>query len=447
MSEELTEDQNKAYKLLIEPYKCIFITGQAGTGKTFIINKFITEFKDIYKISITASTGIASTIINGCTIHSWSGFGINSDLNITELIKYVRRNRDAIKNWSETDILLIDEISMIGPDFLDKLNLVGKNIRSNNAPFGGIKVVITGDFYQLPNIDITSEIQKFAFEADCFKYFTICQLTKIMRQTDQIFINILNCIRIGAELSAEQKTILESHIFTDNNLPKPPITGLIPTIIDPYRKNVNQYNLIKLNELYQMNKKIIQQYPFLEQHLKLVSFKSTHSSNRKNVSENIIEMAYSRVPCEKEIILCVGAQVMLIKNIDVINQLANGSRGIVRELIFNNGAVIGCKVEFIKAGMIQIKIAEWEVKMDKTTIVIKQIPLILAYSITAHKSQGSTLDYVKLNLADCFANGQFYVMLSRVKTLDGLIISKLDYNKIKVSSKVKEFYDKLDSLE
>jgi len=199
-----------------------------------------------------------------------------------------------------------------------------------------------------------------------------------------------------------------------------------PTLLFSHRADVAFINRERLKELIDTQEN--HNFP-LEVHLKKESHKI------------YVDAALKRIPCDKNLHLAVGAQVMLIKNMDFAAQLVNGSRGVVKEFIKEKGKVIGIDVLFKNGQSIVLSQADWDVKMDdKITVTIRQFPLILAYALTVHKAQGSTLDFVTVDLSQCFAEGQVYTALSRARSLDGLFILDIDYMKIKTHPGVKAFY-------
>lgn len=451
MDIKLTSSQDVAFNLM-KSKNNVCITGPAGVGKSLLISEFIKWIQSTRmenSISITAATGIAATYIGGNTLHSWAGIGLGDD---PDLIKKVKRNVWTRQRWMNTDILIIDEISMISGDLLTKLDAIGKDVRCSDLPFGGIQLIVFGDFCQLPPVHV--ELVGFAFQSPAWNFIKV-ELNEVMRQSDPVFIEILAAIRIGRELTPAQKDILKSRMFDEDALPAPPIAGLEPTIIDPYRASVAHINMVRLDAVIEANKLLMvgldqnqitpENFAFHPiNQLQTIVFNAEHKINRP-LGENqefLIKTAYDRVPCNKKLYLAVGAQVMLLKNLDVAGGLVNGSRGVVRHIIYMGKSAVGVIVEFIGAKIIPITVNSWDVRVDeKIIITIKQIPLILSYALTSHKAIGATLDYAKINLADCFEYGQFYTMLSRVRSLDGLIITNMDYEKIKVHDKVLKFYN------
>ena len=324
MNIQLSDDQNKAFNKF-KNGENLFITGPAGTGKSILI-KFIKDFclKNSIEIYITAMTGCAALLIDGITLHSWAGIFKGSD-DIDILIKKIRRNKEVKSKWQNTNILIIDEISMLSGNFLDKLNEIAKIIRKNKNPFGGIQIIFVGDLFQLEPIYDESEEPKFCFEASCWNECidNIIELRKIMRQDNSIFQKCLNEIRIG-EISEDTKKIL---FKCSKKKLKNINSNIIPTRLYSCNKDVERINNEELIKL----KNDIKEY--------LVESKiSINKTNNYSIENDFLEMISNNLDKNSQYInkleLAIGAQVMLIKNIDTENGLVNGSRGII--VCFNN---------------------------------------------------------------------------------------------------------------
>ena len=220
----------------------LFLTGPPGSGKSYVILKYI-EYNNMngIKIAITASTGIAAKIIGGVTIHSWAGIGLGEG-NIDKIIDKVKSNPRKKRNWLKTDAIIIDEISMISWELWTLLDMIGKQIRKNEKPFGGIKVIAVGDFYQLPPVKGTMLI-----ENDFLSYFDyIINLSGSYRSTDNILNDILQNVRIGNELSDEQHAILKSKVDKHKRI--------YPVLVS-LRETADMMNMSKLNEIDSMEYK------------------------------------------------------------------------------------------------------------------------------------------------------------------------------------------------
>jgi ATP-dependent DNA helicase PIF1 len=417
-------------ELIIKKFKQknnIFITGPGGSGKTEII-KYIYDFSINLnkKIQICALTGCAAVLLNckAKTIHSWSGIGLAND-SIESIVKKILFDRYKLKKWLNIDILVIDEVSMMSLKIFELLDIIGKTTRRNKLPFGGIQLIFSGDFYQLPPVGDNS---LFCFESKLwnitFKKENCIQLTKIFRQKDIIFSNILNEVRIG-KISKNSIEILEERLIEYNNID----SNIKPTRIFPIKSKVEFINKTELEKL--------ETEEFIFEYKKI-------NTSELNDDEVLYEQNYilNNLLCEKILKLKVGSQVMCIANITLPNGelLCNGSQGIILRfdnkipiVKFTNGIVLGMNYHF------------WESE-NILDVGISQIPLILAWAITIHKSQGSTMDLVELDIGcNIFECGQIYVALSRVKSLEGLYISSFNPKKIKINKKVREFYDELNN--
>jgi ATP-dependent DNA helicase PIF1 len=422
---ELNKKQKEAFDHVINGSN-IFITGSGGTGKTklllYIIYYLRTEYKYFKdEIAITSTTGSSALLIGGTTIHSFAGIGLGTD-KIDELIKKIKNNFFSCKRWRNTKYLIIDEISMLSPDIFDKLNLIGQAIRENKKSFGGIKLILSGDFCQLPVV----KSSKFCFES---KYWDQCVhktiiLKQIIRQSDHEFQELLNEIRFG-KCSKNTEEVLESRINIE--LEK---EGIIPTKIYSKNVNVNKVNKTKILELIEKGNK-----------------HQTYNSAVKYESIPYKELQYllnkinKDCPAKDKLLLAVDAQVILIKNINIEKGLVNGSRGIVTEI---NDSFI--TVKFLNLREEKIYISEWSIKEGKYRITKLQFPLKLAYALTIHKSQGTTIDFVETDISNSsiFEFGQVYTVLSRCKSLEGLKINKFDKEAIKTHPKVLTYYNTLE---
>lgn len=440
---QFTQDQKHAFDGLCTKSN-ILITGPAGTGKSTLLKAYYCYYIDKYcmgnmddeSIYITSTTGISSMNISGITIHSWSGIEDGSK-SIDYYVEKIRNNptkRVAYNRWKKAKVLIIDEISMMSGDLLDKLSILGQKLRGKKEAFGGIKVVLFCDFLQLP--PVKSDL--FCFDAICWRRLNleVFHLNEIMRQKDQEFQHILNKIRIGFV-----DEMVETYL--NNILKKGRISrddGIIPTLIFPLRKQVLNYNQIQLMKLDGNH----------------IHYKASYTFS-KNVEEyekeRYIHIINEGTNSEENLDLSIGAQVMyLVNNNDL--QLVNGSRGIVIDFIKRNSVNdLGVTeeetlpvVKFLnieKPVTVSYEIWNHEDKNGKA-VFKKQMPLMLAWALTVHKTQGCTLDYVELNIGkDIFEAGQTYVALSRVKEPEGLFISALDVSKIKANQHCIDFYLKL----
>lgn len=420
---ELNQGQTKALEL-IEKGTNIFLTGQGGVGKSELIK----HVKNLWeargkRIGITSLTGVSALSLGGMTIHSWAGIGLG-DLSCAELLKKVRKKPQK-KNWMGTDLLVIDEISMLSPDLLTKLDFLGRALRRSEKPFGGIQLLFSGDFCQLPPV----KTDVFCFECETWKAckLQICYLTQNMRQSDPVFGKILSEIRMGI-LTPEGRALLESRLHA-----KVGAEGIVPTKLFSHRKAVDEINAAGLASIPRDNNPI--------QRFTAIDYIASKVEVPADIKQYYIAALDKACQARPVLDLVVGAQVMLIHNLDVKQGLCNGSRGMV--LRFEEYRPV---VRFLNGIEMIIAAHDWDLTVGEDIVASRrQIPLILAYAATIHKSQGSTLDCVEIDLGDdLFASGQFYVALSRVRTLEGLSITNLSTTGLISDPKVREFYSQLE---
>jgi ATP-dependent DNA helicase PIF1 len=439
---ELSKEQQIAFDKYVQGHN-IFITGPGGSGKSALIRLIndhaYKHFKGIY---VTAMTGCAAVLLNckAKTLHSWAGIGLGNG-TIEQLVTKIKKNKFAKALWKSTDILVVDEVSMLSLKLFNVLNAIGKAVRNNPNPFGGIQLIFSGDFFQLPPVGDKDETdtQRFCFESDdwnaVFRPHCQIQLIKIFRQTDEIYSTILNQIREGKIRRKSNDLILQyvGRPFAANLVAEP--TKLFPT-----RAKVENINNTKMSALQSDEKE------FKIKYLKDLEMTRAERATRCDYTDKDIQMELeflaNNLICEKEMKLKVGAQVMSIINIQSDRGLdvCNGSQGIITGFC----AVSGCPQVKFNNGIEMIMTRNiWQ--SDKIPgIGVSQVPLILAWALTIHKSQGATLDAAEIDVGSgIFECGQTYVALSRVKSLDGLYLTSFDASKIRINRKVKEFYDNL----
>lgn len=423
----MNKEQQKGLYLMLSG-KNVFLTGSAGTGKSYLINEYIEEIKnknELYNIGITSTTGISALLINGKTLHSWAGIGLGEG----DLYKKVYNNKNALKRWKTVKTLIIDEISMLNPRLFDRLNDLGKKIRNNKyIPFGGIQIIAVGDFCQLP---VVKGEGKFCFDTSTWKEcdFEICNLTDIIRQNNKKFTEILQKIRLG-NCDEESKELLKNRTGLYKNSTKND-DGIKPTILYSTNKNVNILNNNELDKLIKSGKSY-------------KNYKINIDVKKTNLSLNSLNnLTEFLTKDNKNIKLSIDAQVMLTKNLDTEYGLVNGSRGIVYAFDNeNNGMPI---IKFINGIKKTIEPYKSSYIDHECNIIFHQLPLKLAWATTIHKSQGATLDYVVANLSNIFEYGQAYVALSRAKDLEHLYLTGINFSKINCHPNAKSFYENLNN--
>ena len=377
----------------------------------------------IIPIAITAMTGIASFIIGGTTLHSWAGIGLG-DKDAEHLANKIKLNFHAKLKWWKTKVLVIDEVSMLTAELFEKLEKIARLVRGSNKPFGGIQIILSGDFCQLPPIDKNKDA-KYCFESSMWHIIHKTVIfDKIYRQDDPILQNCLNQIRLG-QCSDEVEDIISKRM----NLTYENKDGIKPTKLYAHRAAVDNYNKKELNALND----------------DIVTYEATYEVSKykkkptKKQIEQTLKIIDKNAPYNVYLEVALGAQVVLLVNLDISVGLVNGSRGIVTG--FRNGVPV---VKFANGMEMPIISYSWEQEgySGGPLYTRKQIPLKLAWATTIHKSQGQTLDLVEVDIGDnIFEAGQTYVALSRVKTLEGLFIKSFNPDKIRTNSKVLEFYE------
>lgn len=423
---KLNQKQQEAYDLIMKGNN-LFITGLAGTGKSVIIKYFVEKNYLFKNIGVTSTTGVSALVIGGNTLYSFLGIGLGTESEDI-LIKRIYNSKKIRNRWEKLDILIIDEISMLSPQLFDKLESIARKIRSKNIlldqlenPFGGIQLILTGDFLQLPVVNNDN----FCFESKSWSKCidNIVYLTEIVRQNDITFQNILNEIRLG-KVSEKTKKILNQRI----KIPLINNDGIKPTKIFTTNIAVDQLNN---QELYKLDGDIF------EYDMTFDFFDINLTSLEKN---RLIEKYSKNTIAPSTLQLCKGAQVMLVFNLDVENGLVNGSRGVVVDFCEDSPIV-----KFINGSELLIENNSWDIKeADQLIMRINQLPLKLAWAFTIHKSQAITLDYAEIDLGNMFTYGQAYVALSRVKNINGLSLININYDKIQSHPKAIDFYKKLE---
>ena len=423
--------------------KNIFITGPGGTGKSELI-KYIQ--KDAYKkcmdIQVCALTGCAAVLLQckAKTIHSWSGIGIGNG-SLVQLVNKVMKNKYSKAVWKSTDILVIDEVSMMSRKLFEALDSIGKTVRKNSKPFGGIQLLFSGDFYQLPPVGNKEEPEtmEFCFQSPLwFETFPLENhiiLKKNFRQVDPIYQRILNQLREGRLKRSSNNLLLEN---VGKEIDKD--IQIRPTKLFPTRNKVDHINMSEMNKLIGEEKEFN-----VKQNFDLEMTAKDRDTRLSFTAEQIKhEMMYlqSNLRCDETIKLKIGSQVMCIVNISLTNgdTLCNGAQGIV--------------VRFQEQGLPVVKYKNsYEMTMNYHVwpseiipgIGISQIPLILAWALTIHKSQGATLEIAEVDAGSgIFECGQTYVALSRVKSLEGLYLTSFDAKRVRIHKKVQEFYELLE---
>lgn len=381
----------------------VLLTGPAGAGKTYVLNQFIRIAKSEGKhVSVTATTGLAATHLGGTTIHSWSGIGITDELHPGFAEHIAKGRREIIE---KTDVLIIDEISMLHDFRLDMIDEACRLVRQKDEPFGGIQVIMSGDFFQLPPINRgDSRAGGFVVNSKVWHELdpTICYLAEQHRQDDEVLLDILNSLRAGELRRHHAEKLLE-------RVEVQPADDELLTELHTVNVDVDKLNDAKLDEL---------------EGDEIFYTQSTTGSESyvENLQRSVLAPAILRIK--------KGALVMAVKN-SLDRKYVNGSLGTVID--FEQGTEYPV-VEFKNGKVVTMSPDTWELRDgDKKRASISQIPLRLAWAITVHKSQGMTLDAARIDLRKAFVEGMGYVALSRVKNLNNLYLSGINQMALRVS--------------
>ncbi len=399
----------------------VFLTGPAGSGKTHLLNQYIAHLRDHgVNVAITASTGIAATHIGGQTIHSWSGIGVHEDLS-NEDVQKIATNDRLKRNFKRTKVLIIDEVSMLHARQLDMVDRIARAMLDDEQPFGGLQVVLCGDFFQLPPVTRSgsgfggdeSYEKRFAYECSAWENsdFKICYLHEQFRHKTENdpLIEVLNDIRSGK--ASEQTRVPLRKRYKAEPIASADIT---PTKLFAKNINVDTINRRELDKLSNQTKTFTME---------------THGFKK------LVETLQRSCLAPVELELKTGAEVMFVKN-SAEGRYVNGTRGVVESFDSDDGYPV---VRTFDGTYVTARPEEWRLEEDGSVrATIKQVPLRLAWAITIHKSQGMTLDAVELDLSDAFEPGMGYVALSRVRSLNGLKLLGLNDMALQVHPKILE---------
>ena len=406
--------QNTALNIL-KTGNNVFITGSAGTGKTYLLNKYTFYLKSRKIIpTIVAPTGIAASHLQGQTIHSFFSLGIRSEIDdyyVESLLdkKYLQTR------FSKLKVLIIDEISMVSPEMFSAMDKILRAFKKNNTPFGGVQTILSGDFFQLPPISRVPKEKRFAWQSPSWKELKLktCYLQEKFRQDDNVLISILDEIRSG-HVSSKSYDILNSRFHKELDIDFTP-TKLYTHNVDVDR--INDDELQKINNPSHM-------------------FKYKSEGTAKN-----IEKIFKSSLVLEEMSLKKDAVVMFIKNNHELGYV-NGTTGVVVGFNKETGLPI---VKTSYGSLIKLPLEDWSIENDRGSVVAKvsQIPLKLAWAITIHKSQGMTLDSAEIDLSKTFEVGQGYVALSRIKNIDGLRLMGLNDKALTVDPLILHIDDRI----
>jgi ATP-dependent DNA helicase PIF1 len=420
IASELNEEQARAFRACIAEKSSIFCTGRGGTGKSRVTDSVIKYFRNVqteetHQLAVTASTGIAAYLIKGITLHRFAGVGI-AENNRVEMHKKATRGKSA-QYWKKTDILIIDEISMISGQFFDNLSYVGQRMRNCDEPFGGIRLLIFGDFLQLPPVSIHNTRVPRAFEGTAWKELSpkVFTLDKIMRQQNETFAEMVSKVRLGkctSDVCEYFESLSRDIEYYD---------GIEPVRLYSIRRTTDEHNQSKLDEI----------------------------NTQPRVYDAIDrgdERSLLQCPAPRTLKLKSRCQVMLTRNLG--KSAVNGSIG----------TVIGFKyvadmrsfqplVKFVghdgESFTMSVPRVTWETVAPTGQVLSSrsQVPLILAWAITIHKSQGQTIPRLYVDLNRVFECGQAYVALSRCTDPSSLQVVGFNKDIVKVDPECLNYYE------
>lgn len=472
----LSKDQSRVIQA-VEEGRHVFFTGAGGVGKSLTLKALISSLRSRlgpHQVYVTASTGIAACNIGGTTLHAFAGLGLGTG-SLENLVKKVRTRPDSLKRWRTVQVLVVDEISMIDPQFFETLDMVARRVRPGmlHHAFGGIQLVLAGDFLQLPYVrrseDQDRDTMPFLFETKTWsllfpghrvgsvqgvpydksrqavdqirtvkvapeKQGVMIHLTRVFRQNDCDFVECLHAVRRG-DPSHHHLDLLKSRLGVRLDCSD----GIKPTKLYPHRADVERENLIELHQI--RDGQPPQVY-----------------AARDKGDPKFVETLEKHCQAPTELTLKVHAQVVLLRNLDFSRGLVNGSRGVVEDFVESVAAigvtkgaaksavsVVAPVVRFTNGEVETIHEAVWSIEMGGEEVASRtQIPLALCWASSIHKAMGMTLDRVEVRLAKVFEEGQAYTALSRVRSLDGLSLLDFDERRIMANPRVVDFYNRLD---
>lgn len=402
----------------------ILINSPGGTGKSYLLkNLYDTLIDKNIKVCKLSTTGISALNIGGKTVHSWAGVGLAKE-EAVELFNKINRGPLSFSlraKWKNIQAIMLDEISMLGKGLFEKLDYIGRRFRKVDKPFGGIIIIASGDMLQLPPVK-----DSFPFESGIWSSFNFLKLRmkEGKRFNTPEYYDMLLRIRRGELTDSDIKKLKKRKKAYKKNKEELENGDLKPTILCSLNVDVDALNELEMDKLEGNVFTYVSSDTFTQKNKKYKYDTKKYGMLLNSMIPNVIAL--------KE-----GAQVMLLKNIDQDVGLVNGSRGYVKECQ-DNGVI----VRFKNGLDMFLENEEWEFKDDNVAIVRTQLPIKLAFAMSIHKSQGSTLDYCVIDIGDSiFSGGQAYVALSRAKDLDCMFIRKLKIDKIYPNQIAKKYED------
>lgn len=432
---------------LVRAGRNVFMTGGGGVGKSHVIATLVAQERELHGrvVAVTASTGVAADQIGGSTLHAFLGLGLAKE-PLPKLVQMACSSSKIVSRWRGVDLLVIDEVSMIDPDFFVAVDAVARAVRRTHTPFGGVQVLLVGDFFQLPPVlprARDESLPVFCFQTDAWReaVHEVVELVHIFRQEgDSALSELLQRARRGV-VTPEDVALLKTRVDVS-------AAALLGGDIQPTRMHARRANVDVIND---ENLESLQTEPHTFRSSTYWEVKPDKSGAplpegvvkaRTDMLSRLAPGVANAAAAKGELVLKEGAQVMLLCNLDTSRGLVNGSRGVI--VRFTNGQPV---VKFARGEEVTVERYTWEHTLeDVGCIYYRQVPLQLAWAVTIHKAQGLSLDCVEMALdSSVFEYGQAYVALSRVRSLAGLRLLSFKPDVIQAHPLVATFYGSLAS--
>jgi ATP-dependent DNA helicase PIF1 len=412
--------------------RSVCITGRAGCGKSYLVRALVQEVRRLHGarlVFVTASTGVAACTIGGTTLHSFAGVGLG-DNAVAHLITKARRHKGVLRRWKRARVLFIDEISMVDGLWFSKLEAMARGLRGSDAVWGGIQLVLVGDFFQLPPVSRRDEPRKpFAFEAPCWNTLipphAVVDLRQQMRQSkDTTLADLLNHVRVAKTWGPIGSTMGKAFAGGGTALAALRAQGMVPTRLFAHNKVVAAWNTAALAAVEGEPR----------------TWVAVDTGDKRAQAQ-----LDSSCLAEREVVLKVGAQVMLLRNLRTEQGLCNGVQGVVEGWARDEHGNVWPRVRFRTASgtscMQVVHTSTWDITRGHEVLATrKQVPLKLAYAISIHKSQSMTLPALHVDLRGVFEAGQAYVALSRGTSLATMQVDNFAADAVFCDKKVLQFY-------
>jgi ATP-dependent DNA helicase PIF1 len=436
----------------------VFLSGPAGTGKSYLIKCMVSYLSATNrKFQVCAMTGTAALLLkcNARTLHSWGGIGICSGLR-DKVINAVLASSKKKAGWKKVEVLIIDEVSMLSLKVFEIVDEIARRARRCDRPFGGIQVIMTGDFAQLPPIvsENDPDTGAFCFESriwgETFSRKNQYELKNIHRQSDPQYKSLLLKIRLG-DIDDSEIRLLQGCV--NRRFDVETAGGCVPVKIFPTRAKTDLVNKIEYDKIREREyvfeySKTINCVSYMESG-EMFSPEVLLKCKNCSIAEREKELEYITANSNFPQILRLkkGSVVMCTSNIDMDNKICNGSQGVVVDIVEVSDTVCFPVVKFYNGVRKQISTA-YRQSEEMPCVAVGQMPLMLAWAITIHKTQGATIDLAEIDIGSgIFEYGQTYVALSRVRSLDGLYLTGFNPGRIKAHPKVLAFYAGLEDIE